>query len=121
MERVYRQEYFVNNFLKFNKQQQRALLKNLDEDQLKLLIELCRNLLDGCPIFDLKKLKKIKKCHIKNIRCMGCAKKSLKRKAKIVKTKGSFLPAILGALAGTTLSTLLESAISNLKKNEPQK
>lgn len=122
MQNVRAHEHIINNFSRFNKKQQKSILKNLDSDQIKFFVELCHNLLEGFPIFNKKALKRtLKKRHIQAIRKVACPKTCLKKKKQKI-IKGGFLPPLIATLGGVALSTLIEKFMNEKdKNNESQK
>lgn len=115
MKRIKRNSHLLTSFHKLNKRQQENVKKNLDNDQIKFISELCLNLLNkNISLSDeIKKKLSPLKC---KIRKMACKFRSLKQKKAILQ-KGGFLPALLGFLGRSALTALLSSLAHKVGEN----
>lgn len=111
MKRARRNIHFLSNFSKFNKQQQKSLLKNIDIDQIKFFCELTYNFLIGNIKVD-KSTKDKLKAHKNKIRKLACKSCPLKTKRKLIQV-GGFVPILLSTLGSTALSLLMDHMSKN--------
>lgn len=119
MERLRDHEYFLSSFLKFNKRQQREILKFLDIEQVKLLSEICANICSGVEIASDDQLKTFKKDFVSKIRRVGSHRTRFSTKKKILQ-RGGFVPGLIKAVGGILIQALAEKYFSK-SENDTKK
>lgn len=118
MDRVRRNVHLLSSFQNLNNNQQKAVQKHLDPDQVKFICELCENVLnENVPVDEC--LRKKLRPHKLKIRRLTNSKKGLKEKKSILQT-GRFLPALLASLASPIIISAIEKYLVNDGKGEAQ-
>lgn len=115
MKRIEKYSNLFRQFDKLNKKQQKAFIANIDQDQLKAIVEVCLNILN--QTLELPPDLQTKLGKYKNkIRTFANCKCPLKKKRKLL--KGGFISLILGALASSAVSFALDKLINNNAKTK---
>lgn len=112
LRRIRRNLHFLSSFGKLNKSQQRALVENLDNDQVKFLCEVVWHVLNKRVKLDEGQLNALRpfRCKMRNLSGIG----ALKEKKELLMT-GKFLPSLLTAVTASLLPLLVEKLFPNAK------
>lgn len=91
-----------------NKQQKQAVIKGLDNDQVKWLTEICQNLMQKTVELDDKELALLKphRCKIRKI-----ARRGPLREKKAILMRGGFVGVLLSTLISSVLPMLIEKIV----------
>lgn len=103
--RLHRHAHIISSFHKFNKRQQKELIRHFDKDQTKFVCELCINLLSSYINLSPSQMKALVP-YKKQIRHLA-GRSSLKSKKKKM-MNGGFIPSLLIALATALLPTVID-------------
>ena len=104
MDRLRRNQAFIKRIKKANKSSRHNILKNINDDELKTVCDICHNILTRNINISPKQLARLSK-HKKLVRALG-SRSSLRSKRKYLQQRGGFLAALL-PLLGTVASTLI--------------
>lgn len=85
----------------------KAMLKNVDNNVIKSIIEIVLNTLRGNHKLTSRTKSELEK-YKKELRCISCPKRSLSSKRKVLVQKGGFLPILISSLLSGVIGKLLD-------------
>ena len=104
MDRLKRNQSFIKRVTKASKRERCKILKNINDDEVKTLCDICHNIINQNIRVTPTQLKRLRK-HKAIVRALG-SRSSLRQKKRYLRQKGGFLAALL-PLLGTVASTLI--------------
>lgn len=91
----------------------KAILNNSEVDLIKSICEIVFNTINKNFPINSKTVKKLRK-YKKTLRCLGCSKKPLHLKKKILIQQGGFLPTLIASVLSGLLSRFGDGFIGNI-------
>jgi len=97
----------------FNKQQQHWVKSNISLDFVKLIIEICANILNGNLPLD-KKLQDFLRTYKSKLHIITSRQKTISEKKRIIQ-RGGFIPVLLTAAGSAIIQQLLTKLLQNVE------
>lgn len=113
MHRVRRYQNILLNYPSFNKQEKQWVKSNMSLDFVKLIIEICVNVLNGNIPLD-RKLKKFLEDYKSKLQVISSGQKTISEKKRIIQ-RGGFLPLLLSTAGSAIIQQLLSHMLDNVE------